>query len=63
MILNINCRDQSYLTNGEQRMKNTTNWYLYTSCKSKKKSTDKAEPEVENREVEDKINLIKKAIR
>jgi hypothetical protein len=49
--------------NGEQRMKNTTNWYLYTSCKSKKKSTDKAKPEVENKEVEDKINLIKKAIR
>ena len=49
-------------------MKNTTNWYLYTSCKSKKKQTDKAKPEVENKEdedkeVEDKINLIKKAIR
>jgi hypothetical protein len=49
--------------NGEQRMKNTTNWYLYTSCKSRRKSTDKAESEVENKEVEDKINLIKKAIR
>jgi len=49
--------------NGERRMKNTTNWYLYTSCKSKKKSADKAEPEVEDKEVEDKINLIKKAIR
>jgi len=63
MIFNI-CRcDQNHLMNGEQRMKNTTNWYLYTSCKSKKKPTDKAESEVENKEVEDKINLIKKAIR
>jgi hypothetical protein len=50
-------------TNGEQGMKNTTNWYLYTSWKSKKKSTATAEPAVENKEVEDKINLIRKAIR
>jgi len=44
-------------------MKNTTNWYLYTSCKSKKKPADEAKPQVENKEVVNKINLINKAIR
>ncbi|MGD9130790.1 MAG: hypothetical protein PVH73_04360 [Candidatus Bathyarchaeota archaeon] len=44
-------------------MKNTTNWYLYTSCKSKKKSLNETEPQIEDKEVEEKLNLIKKAIR
>jgi hypothetical protein len=44
-------------------MKNTTNWYLYTSCKNKKKHKDKTEPEAENKEIENKIDQIKKAIR
>jgi hypothetical protein len=46
-------------------MKNTTNWYLYTSCKNKKKPADKAEPEAKNKdeELEEKIDQIKKVIR
>jgi len=44
-------------------MKNTTNWYLYTSYASKAEPTENAKSKVLPKEIRNKINLIKKAIR
>ena len=42
-------------------MKNTTNWYLYTSCESKKKSEEIPKNQIKNKEMQKKIQMIKKA--
>jgi hypothetical protein len=44
-------------------MRNTTNWHLYTSSDSGKKSTETMELEVEDEDIIKKIKLIEKAFR
>ena len=43
-------------------MENTTNWYLYTSCASKKKSEEIPKNQIKNEEMRRKIRKIKKSI-
>jgi len=44
-------------------MRNTTNWHLYTSSDSGKKSTETMELEVEDEYIMKKIKLIEKAFK
>ncbi len=41
----------------------TTNWALYDTMHSKKKQTKIDEPEIHSKEIQKKIQLIKKAFR
>lgn len=44
-------------------MKNfTTNWYLYNSFNSKDKPKEEPKPEVESKEIKNKIELVKKSL-
>ena len=44
-------------------MKNTTNWYLYTTSNSEKKTTQSVKTEKLTKEIQNKIQLIKKAFK